>query len=164
MGSLDTVGLRCSKLIKNCRNVKAHFRPCRPSLLIILLGMRVWMGCGGGAAIRESTGRELRFPRRNQSSFRKERRKALGPAPSHGKTSALWFREARGCPRTPAPCSKHLIPLCFGKSEGSQAILEQIISYRFRVSSSPAANFPPVICRSIRFRPASKCRRISMGA
>ncbi len=60
------------------------------------------MGCGDGAAIRESTGRELRFPRRNQWGFRKERRKALGPAPSPGKTSALWFRESRCRPRTPA--------------------------------------------------------------
>ena len=61
--------------------------------------MRAWIGRGGGGAIRGSTGRELRFHRQNQKDLRKERRKACGPAPAPGKTSALWFREARRCPR-----------------------------------------------------------------
>ena len=82
--------------------------------------VRAWMGHGGGAALRESTGRELRFHRRSQRSFRKERRKALGPVRSHGKTSALWFRDARSCPLAPVPCLKHRIPLGFGKGEGGQ--------------------------------------------
>jgi len=56
------------------------------------------MGRGGCAGIRESTGRELRFPLRALKGFRNGRRKACGPASPHGKTIASWFREARRCP------------------------------------------------------------------
>ena len=56
----------------------------------------------------------------SQKRFRKERRKACGPALNHGKTTALWFREARRCPRAPPGAPKYLIPLCFRESEGGQ--------------------------------------------
>jgi len=61
------------------------------------------------------------FPLRNQKGFRNERRKASGPASSHGKTYASWFREAQRCPRAPAEAPKYLIPLCFF-SEGGQGV------------------------------------------
>ena len=82
-------------------------------LSIFFEGEKAWLGCGDGDAICESTGRDLSDPQRNQKRFRKERRKAFGPARSHGKTTALWFREARRCPHTPAGAVKYGIPLAF---------------------------------------------------
>jgi hypothetical protein len=35
---------------------------------------------------------------------------ACGPAFSHGKITASWFREARRCPRAPAAASKYPTP------------------------------------------------------
>jgi len=88
------------------------------------------MGRGGGGAIRESTGRELRFHLRNQKGFREERRKAYGSAPIHGKTSALWFREARRCPRAFPGDPKVLILLCLRKNEKGQAFFLLVICAR----------------------------------
>jgi len=85
------------------------------SLLILGFDRRAWTGHGDGDAIRESTGRDLPFLRRNQKGFRKGRRKAPGPASSHGKTSASWFREARRCPRAPADAPKDPILLFFSE-------------------------------------------------
>ncbi|MBP1716191.1 MAG: hypothetical protein H6Q42_4394 [Deltaproteobacteria bacterium] len=39
-------------------------------------------------------------------------RKPCGLALSHGKITALWFREVRGCPRALAGAAKQGIPLC----------------------------------------------------
>jgi hypothetical protein len=76
------------------------------------------IGRGDGGALRGSTGREFCFHRQSQKRFRKERRKACGPALNHGRTTALWFREARRHPRAPPGAPKYLIPLVFRKSEG----------------------------------------------
>ena len=98
-----------------------------PCLLGSLFGFvfegKAWTGHGDGDAICESTGRDLRFHRRNQKGFRKGRRKACGSATSHGMTIALWFREARRRPRVPAGISKNMIPLCFLKSEAWEGFL-----------------------------------------
>ena len=53
---------------------------CPHSLLIFAFGIKAWFGRGGGDAIRESTGRVIHFHRPNQKGFRKEGRKACGPA------------------------------------------------------------------------------------
>jgi hypothetical protein len=45
---------------------------------------------------------------------------SLSSALNHEKTTALWFREARRCPRAPPGAPKYLIPLVFDKSEGGQ--------------------------------------------
>ncbi len=87
-------------------------------LLISVLEAKAWTGPGDGDAIRESTGRDLSFHLRNQNGFRKGRRKVCGPAYSHGKITALWFREAWHCPRAPAGTAKYRFPLCFYRSEG----------------------------------------------
>jgi len=68
-----------------------------PPLLAFVFGMRTWFGRGGGGALRGSTGREPRFNLQNQ---RVSEKRGRGPAaPAREKTSALWFREARRCPR-----------------------------------------------------------------
>ncbi|MCX5912563.1 MAG: hypothetical protein NTV04_11590, partial [Deltaproteobacteria bacterium] len=61
--------------------------------------------------------------RQSQKRFRKERRKACGPALNHGKTTALWFREARRRPRAPPAAPKNLIPLGVRESEGGQGLI-----------------------------------------
>jgi len=83
-----------------------------PFTLNHCFGKNASIGRGDGGAIRGSTGREFRFQRQSQKRFRKERRKACGPALNHGKTTALWFREARRRPRAPAGTLISLIPLC----------------------------------------------------
>jgi hypothetical protein len=101
-----------------CKFKSIRFFPC-PPLLIFVFGMRAWIGRGGAAAIRESAGRAFCFHPRNQKRFRNERRPACGPASSHGKTCALWFREVRCCPRAPAGALKYMIPFIFCKSAGA---------------------------------------------
>jgi len=91
-----------------------------PFTLNHCFGKNASIGRGDGDAIRGSTGREFPFHRQSQKRFRKERRKACGPALNHEKTTALWFREARRCPRAPPGAPKYLIPLVFDKSEGGQ--------------------------------------------
>ncbi|MCX5913860.1 MAG: hypothetical protein NTV04_18235, partial [Deltaproteobacteria bacterium] len=92
-----------------------------PFTLNHCFGKNASIGRGDGGAIRGSTGREFPFHRQSQKRYPKERRKACGPALNHGKTTALWFREARRCPRAPPGAPKYLIPLVFRKSEGGQA-------------------------------------------
>ena len=91
------------------------------SLLASILEAKAWTGRGDGGAIRESTGREPIVHRRNQKRFRKERRKACGPALSSGKTDASWFREARRRLRALVGIWKYSLPLYFLKSEGGKA-------------------------------------------
>ena len=100
--------------------VKRCFRHLPPFTLNHCFGKNASIGRGDDGALRGSTGREFRFHRRSQKRFRKERRKAWGPALNHEKTTALWFREARRCPRAPPGAPKYLIPLVFRKSEGGQ--------------------------------------------
>jgi hypothetical protein len=92
-----------------------------PFTLNHCFGKNASIGRGDSGAIRGSTGREFRFQRQSQKRFRKERRRACGPALNQGKTTALWFRDSRRCPRAPPGAPKYLIPLVFDKSEGGQA-------------------------------------------
>jgi len=94
-----------------------------PFTLNHYFGKNASIGRGDGGAIRGSTGREFRFQRKSQKRFRKERGKACGPALNHEKTTALWFREARRCPRAPPGAPKYLAPLVFRKSEEGKASL-----------------------------------------
>ena len=93
-----------------------------PFTLNHCFGKNASIGRGDGGALRGSTGREFRFQRQSQKRFRKERRKVCGPALNHGKTTALWFREARRHPRAPPGAPKYLIPLVFRKSEVARAV------------------------------------------
>ena len=65
-----------------------------PSTLNHYFGRSTWIGRGDVTEAR----REFPFHRQSQKRFR-QRRKACGPALNHEKTTALWFREARRCPR-----------------------------------------------------------------
>jgi len=67
-----------------------------------------------GDAICESTGRDFRFPLRNQKVFRKGMRGACAPASAHGKTAALWFRKAWRCPRALEALEYDSAPFCRG--------------------------------------------------
>src|SRR5512136_2592086 len=62
---------------------------CLPPLLALVIGAKAWAGRGGGAAIRESTGRDFDFAQRNQRFFRKGRRKASGLRPAPWKDHCL---------------------------------------------------------------------------
>ena len=93
------------------------------SLPIKVLWIKTRTGRGDGDAIRKSTGRDRSLPRRNQEGFHKERRKACGPARSHGKTTALRLCEARRRPRTPAGAPKDGILLSSYRSEDGQVSL-----------------------------------------
>ena len=92
------------------RHDRRYDQDLPPFTLNHCFGKNVSIGRGDGGAIRGSTGREFRFQRQSQKRFRKERRKACGPALNHGKTTALWFREARRCPRATPGAPKYLIP------------------------------------------------------
>jgi len=100
-----------------------------PFTLNHCFGKNASIGRGDGGALRGSTGREFRFDRQSQKRFRKERRKACGPALNHGKTTALWFREARRCPRAPPTAPKYLIFLGFRESDGRQGLRENRIAH-----------------------------------
>jgi len=59
------------------------------------------MGRGGGAVIRESTGRDLGDHQGNPSDSAKSGGRPAASARPDGKTGASWFREARRRPRAP---------------------------------------------------------------
>jgi len=72
--------------------------------------------------------------------FPQREAEGLWPRPSNGKTSALWFREARRCPRAPAGAPKYRIFLSFSKSEGKQEVPGgKWLGFRVLLLSEPSA-------------------------
>ena len=128
--------------------MSSGFRSLPPFTLNHCFGKNAWIGRGDDGALRGSTGREFPFHRQSQKRFPKERRKACGPALNHGKTTALWFREARHCPRAPPGAPKYLIPLVSCKSDGGQG-------FRSPPPSEPPESAGRGECRCAGAKPAS---------
>jgi len=86
----------------------------------LFFSRKLGRGTGVAARFAKAPVGILAFIKEIQNDSAKRGGRPAASARAFGKTGALWFREARRCPRAPVDAGNHSNPLYFLKSGGKR--------------------------------------------